>query len=695
MVLRRSLLLLIALLLPTIAFATTKHVVKKGDNLYDLSREYGVSVEDIKTFNKLDNINLGIGDELLIPGSNTDSNNNYVVKSGDTISQIAEKFGVRTKDLKSSNNLKNDNLRIGQSLYIPLQDNETTEVAVIEKTVEVRSIEKETAASDEVIKTEVSNIYIVKKGDTLGEIAEKHNVKTSNLKKTNNLKNNNLQIGQKLTIPGQEAESIEVAAKKEKTVPAKSVLSNHKEKTSEPATVSNVYVIKKGDTIYDLSNKFRISKDDLKKWNNLSNNNLNIGKKLYLTPNKESIIAAKEKAKPKYTEIYKVKSGDTLGHIAEKFDISVSNLKAANELNSNNLSVGKVLKVPATAKKSSVTAKKSDTKQSRTTTKYTVKKGDTLGAIANRHKVTIAKIKEASSLKNNNIKVGDVLVIPGDNVVSTKKVKGSKYTVVRGDTLGGIGNKFDVSVKQLKNANNLRSNNIRVGMKLVVPGYTKVASAPAKKVQKKTQTINSKYVVKKGDTLGLIAQNHGLSVSTIKSANNIKGNNIRSGQIIVLPGAKMNYRVNKSSSPQTSKQHPSEKRAKLSIIETAKQYLGAPYKFGGYSFKTGIDCSGFVKKIFSQFNVDLPRTARDMYYRAGTRVAKSQLQTGDLVFFTTYAKYPSHIGIYMGNGQFIHASSGARKVSITSLNKDYYRKRYIGAKRIKLSAIFEDEYSQK
>ena len=125
MVLSRSLLLLIALILPTIAFATTKHVVTKGDNLYDLSRKFGVSVEDIKTFNKLDNNNLDVGDKLLIPESNLESNNNYVVKSGDTISQIAEKFGVKTKDLKSSNKLKNNNLQIGQTLYVPGQKGST------------------------------------------------------------------------------------------------------------------------------------------------------------------------------------------------------------------------------------------------------------------------------------------------------------------------------------------------------------------------------------------------------------------------------------------------------------------------------------------------------------------------------------------------------------------------------------------
>ena len=170
----------------------------------------------------------------------------------------------------------------------------------------------------------------------------------------------------------------------------------------------------------------------------------------------------------------------------------------------------------------------------------------------------------------------------------------------------------------------------------------------------------------------------------------INGDTIRAGQIITIPGAE-NFRTYES----TYVSGKSDTRVKQNIIETAKQYLGAPYKFGGYSFKTGIDCSGYVKKIFSKFNVDLPRTARDIYYRTGTQVAKSQLQTGDLVFFRTYARYPSHVGIYMGNGKFIHASSGSRKVTITSLNKDYYRQRYIGAKRIKLSAVFEQEYSQR
>ena len=698
MVLRRSLLLLIALLLPTIAFATTTYVVKKGDNLYDLSRKFGVSVEDITELNKLKNNNLGIGDELLVPINNLRSNNNYVVKSGDTISQIADKHGIKSKDLKSANNLKNDRLQIGQKLSIPLQSNTKTNETVSVIDTKLESIQYETSVAPENTQREIPNVYLVKRGDTLGHIAEKHAIKTSQLKKANNLKNHALQIGQKLVIPNLFVETKETPDTKKATNSTKPDLSKT-EKSNLDLTVSNVYTVKKGDTIYDLSNKFRISKDNLTKWNNLDKSSLSIGQKLYLTPNKEIKTASnkseKKVSKPKYSGDYKVKKGDTLGHIASNYRISVKDLKNANNLNDNNLSIGKVLKVPALAKQQNTTAKKAKTETNKTprysNTKYIVKKGDTLGGISSSYGVSVAKIKKASSLKNNKIIVGDVLLIPATHEAPSS----SKYTVVRGDTLGGIGNKFRVSVKDLKNVNNLKNDNVYIGMKLVIPGNTNVATAPTTKSQKITPKINSKYIVKKGDTLGVIAKRNGLSISAIKSANNIKGNNIRTGQIIVLPGAKLNYRVKQSKSASASNFRLSERKAKESIIEMAKQYLGAPYRFGGYSFKTGIDCSGYVKKIFSKFNIELPRTARDIYYNAGTKIAKSQLQLGDLVFFRTYASYPSHVGIYMGNNLFIHASSGARKVAITRLDKKYYTKRYIGAKRIQLSAIFEKEYSQR
>lgn len=120
--------------------------------------------------------------------------------------------------------------------------------------------------------------------------------------------------------------------------------------------------------------------------------------------------------------------------------------------------------------------------------------------------------------------------------------------------------------------------------------------------------------------------------------------------------------------------------AALSIESTASQYLGTPYRFGGES-ASGIDCSSFVQQVFREHQIELPRTAREQI-KMGTEVAPGQLQKGDLVFFHTYASYPSHVGIYLGDGKMIHASSGRGEVTVSSLDSDYYRSRFIGAKRV-------------
>lgn len=116
------------------------------------------------------------------------------------------------------------------------------------------------------------------------------------------------------------------------------------------------------------------------------------------------------------------------------------------------------------------------------------------------------------------------------------------------------------------------------------------------------------------------------------------------------------------------------------IISTSKNYLGVPYVWGGTS-PQGFDCSGFIQYVFSKNGISLPRVTSDQY-NAGTSVSKSNLIPGDLVFFETYKPGPSHIGIYLGNNQFIHASSGAEKVTISNLTSTYYTSHYIGARRV-------------
>lgn len=115
------------------------------------------------------------------------------------------------------------------------------------------------------------------------------------------------------------------------------------------------------------------------------------------------------------------------------------------------------------------------------------------------------------------------------------------------------------------------------------------------------------------------------------------------------------------------------------LVAYAQQFYGTPYVWGGTS-PGGFDCSGFIYHVFGRFGVSVPRVADSQYY-SGAAVAPGDLQAGDLVFFSTYEPGPSHVGIYIGNGQFIHASSGAGEVTITPLSKPYYQSRYLGARR--------------
>ncbi|RJQ50608.1 MAG: NlpC/P60 family protein [Nitrospiraceae bacterium] len=116
------------------------------------------------------------------------------------------------------------------------------------------------------------------------------------------------------------------------------------------------------------------------------------------------------------------------------------------------------------------------------------------------------------------------------------------------------------------------------------------------------------------------------------------------------------------------------------LMYIARQTLGIPYRFGSNSVKA-TDCSGYVQRVFSIMGIHLPRSAREQFNH-GLSVDRENLSAGDLVFFRTYAPFPSHVGIYLGNDLFVHASTIARKVTIDNFATPYYLKRFVGAKRL-------------
>ncbi|MBI3927680.1 MAG: C40 family peptidase [Armatimonadetes bacterium] len=124
-------------------------------------------------------------------------------------------------------------------------------------------------------------------------------------------------------------------------------------------------------------------------------------------------------------------------------------------------------------------------------------------------------------------------------------------------------------------------------------------------------------------------------------------------------------------------------RALYGLLKTSRSFMGIPYVWGGESPR-GADCSGYVQMVFARHGVKLPRTA-DVQFKVGSKVPKGKERPGDLVFFETYAPGASHVGIYLGNylgnRKFIHASSRAGKVAINGLDEEFFKKRYLGARR--------------
>ena len=118
----------------------------------------------------------------------------------------------------------------------------------------------------------------------------------------------------------------------------------------------------------------------------------------------------------------------------------------------------------------------------------------------------------------------------------------------------------------------------------------------------------------------------------------------------------------------------------VKLLEIAKSQLGLKYKYGGVSPKTGFDCSGFVMWVHKQGGITIDREAPGQF-QGGKKIEKSDLKAGDIVFFETYKKGPSHVGIYDGNGRFIHSPNSKSEVKFNKLSNSYYKKRYLGARR--------------
>ena len=215
--------------------------------------------------------------------------------------------------------------------------------------------------------------------------------------------------------------------------------------TPPEGIITNTYIVQKGDSLYSIANKLGTTVSELKKENNLTSNTLQIGEVLRI-PTKE--IYEEEE------NIYIVKKGDSLYSIANKYNTTVEELKRINNLTSNILSIGQVLKLPSD--------KANNVEKEENTISYTVQKGDSLYSIARKYDTTIDRIKDLNNLTTNLLSIGQVLLIPTDTNLETT------YTVKKGDSLYSIARKYNTTVDRLKQLNNLTSNLLSIVQILIV-----------------------------------------------------------------------------------------------------------------------------------------------------------------------------------------------------------------------------------
>lgn len=307
---------------------------------------------------------------------------------------------------------------------------------------------------------------------------------------------------------------------------------------------------------------------------------------------------------------------------------------------------------------------------------YKVQSGDSLWGIAQEYNTSVSQLKSINGLSSSLIFPNQIIETEKDGATQVQtqqptNTSTTTYTVKRGDTLSGIAYKHNISLSNLMDWNNLDSTLIHPGDRFVVSKGGSVESTPAPEATVEPEADKqvasaSVYVVRSGDTLSEIAYKYDVTVSNLKRWNGLSSSLIIVGQKLSIGSA--SAESNSGSTVEASAPSADVDYNVNKVVSIAKSMLGVDYVWGG-STPSGFDCSGFIYYVYKKAGMDISRTSSGGYFNRSYYVNNPQV--GDIVFFEgTYKAGISHMGIYLGNGEFIHAGSSG--VEISPVHGKYY-----------------------
>ncbi|HEY6436909.1 MAG TPA: LysM peptidoglycan-binding domain-containing protein, partial [Ignavibacteriaceae bacterium] len=524
------------------------HDVRKGETLNKIAKKYGVTVYELADANNISTKSkLYVGVTLKIPVLVNPNENDY---SSNTDIIIAQDNGNKT-DQEYVSPYISLNGETSQEEVIAVTGTENSVTGTEDQTVgetlvtETFVEQKESVGTIESIVPEgyVPVTYRVKKDDSLLGIADMFSARVSDVRNWNNIPyTSSIRVGQSLTLYVPEEKQTYFASLDKSTEIEEKAPKNYTE-TNKSSYV--YHTISRGENLGLIATQYGVSIAALREWNGLNNNKIIAGKKLKIytdekyTPSPNDISSNNTKGNVYY---YKVKKGDTISEIAERYHISTSEIKKWNNLNSNKIVSGQSLKIYSSETTSSLV--ESTTSPSGNVNYHKIKNGETIGGIAEEYRVSASNIRGWNNLTSDKIIAGTTLKIYSSTTTKTVKETDSHETeltsesithqIQPGETIIGISEDYGVSIDDIKRWNNLSSSKIVAGKTLIIYSNGNVLKKTNTTVAENKNDAST-HKVKKGETLGGIAEKYRVSMASIQKLNNINGNKIIIGQELKIP----------------------------------------------------------------------------------------------------------------------------------------------------------------